>query len=403
MGILGLSVAIADYFIGEPTSMLFLLVRIFGLIGTLISLVLYNFKKTTSGTLVYIFVGMVLFAIDNFGFTESYIFFFSAVINTINALVFFEPDEWRLKSGSGITIWAFSVIMYLVHMDYVATNPELVIESPIQKLVVQFIFIGIISILGVSFEAYTVHLSTLARKKQEELLKDTILLTKSIVHDIKQPLSQIPMINGIVSSKLPDEYRNEADYLERSTQTVLRTVRLINESQKQIENLEFFQGQTTSSVKDCLNQILPLYSDSLDALKFEGVSLSIKGDIAMSSTDMMIILRNLLSNSIKYRDPNSDLKIECRWNKETQEFRWSDNGKGVAHEVLEKLGREVFRADKRIQGSGQGLLNVASIAEKNGFNIKFEHNEPSGLCITLLRSEAFNDVSKRLSQQLPSS
>lgn len=390
LGTLGLTGAIVDYFV-NPTEVHFLVVRFFGLFATIGSILLYRKDFKTLSILTYIIVGLILFSIDNFGFEESYLFFFSAAINTINALVFFKAKQWILKAGTGLIIWAYSIALYIVHFNYVKEFPEAVIASPEIKLIIQFSFLGAISLIGITFEAYTVHLENLKRIEKEDALEKTLILMKSIVHDIKQPLSQIPLLNGIIATKLPEAFKSESNYLEQSTQTVMRTMRLIHESQRSIENLSFITDEKSADLEESVERILPLYKSTLDALTDFNLSITAKGFIPMQQTDLLIVLRNLLSNSIKYRHKGAPLKIDCRWDASQQEFRWSDTGIGVEKSVLKQLGKTPIRADHRIQGSGQGLLNVASIADQNNFMMYFEPNEPCGLCVTLKRGSAITD------------
>jgi signal transduction histidine kinase len=88
-----------------------------------------------------------------------------------------------------------------------------------------------------------------------------------------------------------------------------------------------------------------------------------------------MLIHHLLSNSIKYRDPQksvcrAEIQVEVRPS-ETY-LTISDNGKGIHPDHRERLFDMFFRATNDAFGSGLGLYIVAEVLEKLGGSLEFE-------------------------------
>ena len=95
-------------------------------------------------------------------------------------------------------------------------------------------------------------------------------------------------------------------------------------------------------------------------------------DKAMIST----ILRNLVSNSIKFTPHGGKITISAM-NQETHtEISVSDNGVGIAKEVLENIfmldSKNITQGTEREKGSGLGLILCKEFVEKHGGKIGVE-------------------------------
>jgi signal transduction histidine kinase len=94
-------------------------------------------------------------------------------------------------------------------------------------------------------------------------------------------------------------------------------------------------------------------------------------------TRLKIILSNLISNSIKYRDPKKPSNIvEFRFGQ--TEHTWtleiSDNGIGIEQSRLERVFDMFYRATESAKGSGLGLYIVKDTVERLGGKIE-AHSE----------------------------
>ena len=91
-----------------------------------------------------------------------------------------------------------------------------------------------------------------------------------------------------------------------------------------------------------------------------------------------IVLSNLISNSLKYFDPQKDesfLEIKIKVNSRGALIVFEDNGIGIAHDQLDKVFKIFYRASESSYGSGLGLYIVREIVNKVGGTINVESIE----------------------------
>lgn len=105
------------------------------------------------------------------------------------------------------------------------------------------------------------------------------------------------------------------------------------------------------------------------------VSVSQESDFITDPIRMRTILRNLISNSFKYYNPDAlepfvDLSI--RANASHCAILLKDNGIGIHPQFKNKVYNMFFRATERSEGSGLGLYIVKSMVEKLKGRISFE-------------------------------
>jgi signal transduction histidine kinase len=105
---------------------------------------------------------------------------------------------------------------------------------------------------------------------------------------------------------------------------------------------------------------------------------SIESDIMIYADFYMVnaILRNLLTNALKFTNPGGQIEISARRNDSSVEIAVSDTGVGIKEEDLPKL----FRIDIRYthagtageEGTGLGLSLCKELVEKNKGTIRAE-------------------------------
>jgi signal transduction histidine kinase len=79
------------------------------------------------------------------------------------------------------------------------------------------------------------------------------------------------------------------------------------------------------------------------------------------------ILRNLMSNAIKYRSfdkPDPEIEVLMQINEERAIIRFRDNGIGIEPHNLEKIFNMFYRASEQSDGSGLGLYIVKNAVDK---------------------------------------
>ena len=227
-----------------------------------------------------------------------------------------------------------------------------------------------------------------------------------LIHDLKVPLA---VIEAGASSllKRPEKYgpltEKQKNVLQRvlrntkTTQTLVNDVLELGKSAQGILNLtscrisslieqtfvEIFdlaESDTSESIRDCAN--LPLLKD---VLKKQGILLSVDEtlwyeEIYLDEAKIKQILRNLLSNGLKYRKAFLELEID----KENGYFVLSvkDDGEGIPPLYHKKIFECYFQMDATeicsVRGHGLGLAGVMILVEDMDGKLSLESERGKG-------------------------
>jgi len=215
------------------------------------------------------------------------------------------------------------------------------------------------------------------KKTEQQLLKINQRLEELAyiaAHDMKAPLTNLQSLIKLISES--DGIKKECKGLfdkvitcigsMDSTVQTLNTVIAIQESH--LPNSEYIK------FRDVLNTV----KDSL-VTQIKEAKVKIRADFSKASDIyyphlyLQSILQNLITNSIKYRQPNKVPLIEIKTLEKDDGYYLiiKDNGLGMD---LDSSTDNIFRLFKRmhthIEGSGVGLYIVNSLVESHGGNIE---------------------------------
>jgi signal transduction histidine kinase len=107
------------------------------------------------------------------------------------------------------------------------------------------------------------------------------------------------------------------------------------------------------------------------------------------------IFRNLISNAIKYRRPNSDdseIVIRIRVDNLCADITFADNGIGIKDSSLKRIFEMFYRATEQGDGSGIGLYIVKNAVEKLGGQIKVASKPGEGTRFHILLPNRINSI-----------
>lgn len=185
-------------------------------------------------------------------------------------------------------------------------------------------------------------------------------------HDLRAPISSALGLINII--RMDSDYNRWPQYLE-----------LIDGSLKKqdafIKAMLSFSKTTRSTNKaeqidfrELISQCLEELQDLQGFVEVEQLIQVYQQEELFYSDRMKlyIILSNIISNSIKYRDTfkKSFLQVEVRPGTEGAEIVISDNGIGIASQYQNQIFDMFFRATERSDGSGLGLYIVKQTVEK---------------------------------------
>lgn len=143
-------------------------------------------------------------------------------------------------------------------------------------------------------------------------------------------------------------------------------VRILNDDdQVKLENI---------ALGPLLEATLDLYVETLDKETIEvKTDFTAWNEIKFSKIYLQSVMQNLISNAIKYRDPNkrSVIVIRTLWENDKKVLVVEDNGVGVD---LNRYGNDIFKLYKRfhrgLSGKGMGLFLVKTQLESLNANIE---------------------------------
>jgi PAS domain S-box-containing protein len=239
------------------------------------------------------------------------------------------------------------------------------------------------------------------RKKAELLLKEResqlrdLNSTKDklfsiIAHDLRSPFNAILGFSDIlINNKKEIKAAESENYLKIINSSAKNTLTLLDNL------LTWAKSQTGKiiykpekiNLTEIVNEILKV-SKSIAKIKNISLKYNQTADIEVYADVNMLntILRNLISNAIKYSHSNGEINISAIQNKNKIEITVSDNGVGISEEIQNKL----FEIDANItssgtaneKGSGLGLILCKEFVEKHGGEIWLESELGKGSAFT---------------------
>ncbi len=212
-----------------------------------------------------------------------------------------------------------------------------------------------------------------------------------IAHDIKSPLAGFQSMLEVMAlnyEKLTvEENKKFINMLQNTSKQLFDLLEnLLNWARSQTGALEFEPSITDLS--NILISITKLYANILDnkniKLEIELKEVNVFADIFMLNT----IMRNLISNAIKFSNENSKITITTDKSGDYIRIKVADSGVGIKEEDKLKL----FRIDvnhttigtKKESGTGLGLILCKEFAERHGGKIEVESKLGKGSTFTIL-------------------
>lgn len=235
------------------------------------------------------------------------------------------------------------------------------------------------------------------RKRAEELLKKSennlreINAAKDkffniIAHDLRSPFSSILGFSNLLEEQMETKnyegIEEFARYIHKSASHAMSLIEnLLDWSRSQTGKMEFRPEYI--DIKDMIDEMLLSLNDSakqkaINLKTFTDKNVPVIADKTMTG----IILRNLISNAIKFSHKGGEIYITTIQNPEEIIVSVKDNGVGISKENISKL----FRIDTNHtslgtsgeKGTGLGLLLCKEFIEKHGGKIWVESDEGKG-------------------------
>ena len=227
-------------------------------------------------------------------------------------------------------------------------------------------------------------------EKNEELRKTIAGRDKMysvIAHDLRSPMASMKMLlNTIMMSVEKDKIDPDIfDMLEMSNKTSEEVFSLLDNllkwTKSQLGKLTVIpQKLDISGLADGVVEVMNSVAEvkHIKLIRTDHESFFVYVDIEMIKS----ILRNLISNAVKFSNPDSEIKVGIKAEAGKVIVSVTDSGKGIKKEDQHKLLKDSTHfttyGTNSEEGSGLGLLLCRDFARKNGGELWFESEENLG-------------------------
>lgn len=259
-----------------------------------------------------------------------------------------------------------------------------------QFLIIGSAFLGLIVFLVIRYRVVALRRQKIYLEK--EVLKRTSELryknkrlrqiSYAISHDLKNPVVNIKGLSDMLHG-FSDKSGEEREILN-----------MLDESSDQLQNLifQFIDLLKIKSNEEAIVEEVSFEVTFQDILKSISVIIEENNvvfnklfevpSVRYNPTNLRSILYNLISNSIKYKSPDRDPRIEIRTREANEQYivmEVQDNGLGID---LDKHGQEMFgiftRMHDHVEGSGVGLHMIQEVVHMNGGYINVDSEPDKG-------------------------
>ena len=201
-----------------------------------------------------------------------------------------------------------------------------------------------------------------------------------IAHDLKSPFNAILGFSNILVEQMKENNYNGIDrYVEiiqkSSEQAMDLLMNLMEWSRSQTGRMEF--SPEHFEMGNMINEIMPLF-ENIAGQKSITISSKLLPNTPVFADKAMIntVLRNLISNAIKFTHPGGNINISIEKKPNEIMVSVADNGVGIPKDSIDKL----FRIDENFstpgtqkeKGTGLGLILCKEFIEKHGGRIWVE-------------------------------
>ncbi len=233
----------------------------------------------------------------------------------------------------------------------------------------------------------------LAREKMEkynleleELNRNKDTFFSIIAHDLRNPFSSIIGFSNLMKedakSITAGEIEEYAGYINSTAVQTLRLLEnLLNWARLQQGKINF--SPEVIRLKNAISEVLLMYAE---VAKKKEIALNsrVDGDVDIYADEEMLktILRNLVSNAIKFTGAGGQVTISLRDTGNNVVVEITDTGIGMGDDLKQKLFREGVNHSTpgtgNEKGTGLGLMLCREFVERHGGEIAVESEEGKG-------------------------
>ncbi|KAA3614081.1 MAG: sensor histidine kinase [Calditrichaeota bacterium] len=268
------------------------------------------------------------------------------------------------------------IIPWRLYIKNISGNIDnLIRESRLRNLVISYLIIVILGI-SVGFVFYTSH-------KAKKIARGQIEFVAGLTHELRTPLASIRsaaenLKDGILDSAEQQKKYGRLIYKEnlRLSNMIEQTLQFAGISNGSHENIEVIN--LSKLTNDIIRELDPASNRSIKLNIAETIN------IKFNKNALTIIVRNLISNALKYSKDPEDILVHVALKKPDGSFTFeiTDHGSGIdesdlAH-IFDPFYRGNFAKENQIAGSGIGLSLVKKIVDEHDGQINVSSTPGKG-------------------------
>lgn len=208
-----------------------------------------------------------------------------------------------------------------------------------------------------------------------------------IVHELKNPITGVVGLSRLII----DSETMSAEESKSLMQEVLNSGERMNELVNRFLDVQKLEAGNTSlnvtdvDVKKTIADVNALSKPLLSSKKL-GLSLSETGTKFIIEADKDLVfdaIQNILSNAVKYGEPERTINIDLKSTKTNVSIAITDYGYGISIEDQSKVFEKFFRVKSNYKaakekGTGLGLAYVKEIMQRHNGDISLESSSKIG-------------------------
>lgn len=234
-------------------------------------------------------------------------------------------------------------------------------------------------------------LADLTEYKMLDRLKNEFVAKVS--HELRSPLSTILLqLTVLAGDSTPMGAPGQQKMLHRArerTQSLIDFVKELLDISRIESGTAFNEAQEVNPgevLSQAVESVLPQAEDKKQKLSLtlpEAALPSLRVDpVALSS-----VFTNLISNAVKYSDPETEIKVSARTESNSLLVSVADQGFGIEPDKLDKIWDKFFRINtektRYVTGTGLGLPIVKSIVDNLGGRVEVTSTPGQGSTFTV--------------------
>jgi two-component system, OmpR family, phosphate regulon sensor histidine kinase PhoR len=210
----------------------------------------------------------------------------------------------------------------------------------------------------------------------------------NVSHELRTPLQTIKLgLETISSGHAKNDEKEKNNFLSLMHKESIRMEHLIKDllTLSKIEQQEHIKPSSKINLQEVLDYVQKFYQEQLKKknitvqVNLDQNNLNIVGD----KDKLIEVFANLISNSIKYSDPDKNIYINSTQKSgDRVEIKIKDEGIGIPQELLPRISERFFRVDsektRKVNGTGLGLAIVKHIIKQHRGEFVIQSSEGMG-------------------------